>query len=1064
MSRRCAVAGLTLLLASAGALHGQAPDEWEQALSGLQWRSVGPADMGGRTVDIAAIPGDPSTVYMATASGGLWKTTDGGTTWRSVFEDGGTLSLGAVALAPSDHNVLYLGTGENNPRNSTSIGDGVYRSRDAGETWVHVGLEGTERVGRIRVDPGDPDRLYVAALGHAWGEGPDRGVYRSLDGGDTWEQALYVDENTGAADLAIHPGNPRILYAALWDYRRQPWTFRSGGPGSGIFRSRDGGDSWQRLTGPDGMPGLPEGELGRIGLGVSPADPDVVYAMIESEDPGVVWRSDDGGDTWRVVSSHASINSRPFYYTDVRVDPSNANRLFSLNSGLWRSIDGARTWQRIARNIHGDHHALWIDPRDPDRLINGNDGGFHFSHDGGDTWDFVNTVPLSQFYQIGADMQDPYTVCGGLQDNDVWCGPSRTTSVTGSLNGYWYEIMGPGDGMYVQIDPTDPTTIYTNTQAGAIYKVDRSTGEARSIDPYAVPLSGGPAEDHPYRFNWNAPIHMSPHDPGTVYFGGNVLFRTTDGGQTWDEISPDLSNADPARLGVSGGLTPDNTGAEYHASIYTVAESPVEPGVIWVGTDDGNLQLTRDGGESWTELSDRLAGLPDGAWVSRVEASRAAGGTAYAAFDRHRQDDMAPYVFKTTDYGATWTNITDNLPTPGYVHVVREDPRNPDLIYVGTELGVWASWTGGGDWVSLRLQLPPVAVRDLMVHPRDNDLILGTHGRGIWILDDVSVLQQLPDGLAQPVHLFGVREATRYEPWARRFRFDIGSRVFVGENPPYGAILRYRAPDGEASDEEGAPTGEGPGEGPTEPSGQAEEGSSPRIVVLGAAGDTVTRIAATSGEGIQTVAWDLRYDTLSVPEGPGGEAAFRFSLTPPRVPPGTYTARLEAEGDISEAPVRVRLDPRVSIDPVDLDAQHAALVRLFRLGQDGVDAVRTLDRAIHQLEAWTERLDAGGPHEELADSGRAVAERLEALRGELVRPADVASYSGGARLLGRISALASDIGRATHPPTAVQAEWIERHEATFSDIRGRLDGELAGGVATFNRGVEEAGVRPVGPR
>ena len=772
----------------------------QEDLSGLEWRSIGPAEMGGRTVDIAAIPGDPSTVYFATASGGLWRTTNQGVTWASIFESGGTLSLGAVTLAPSDRNVVYLGTGENNPRNSASIGDGVYRSTNGGDDWTRVGLEATERVARIRVHPTDPDLVYVAALGHAWGPNEERGVFRSTDGGGTWDKVLYMDENTGAADLALDPGNPRILYAAMYDYRRRPYDFRSGGPGSGLYRSTDSGSTWTRLTDPALDNGLPTGILGRMGIAVAASDPEIVYALIESEEDGVLWKSEDRGESWAVVSEEESINSRPFYYSDLRVDPTNANRLYAVSGRLSVSEDGGRTWERIASNIHGDHQSFWIDPEDPDRLIDGNDGGFHFSYDGGMTWEFNNRVPLAQFYQITADMRDSYTVCGGLQDNDSWCGPSRTQTVAGSLVNYWTESIGPGDGMYVQIDPRDPDVLYANSQGGNLFKVDRRTGEARSIQPYPVSRGGAAAGDHPYRFNWNSPIHMSPHDPETVYFGGNVVFQTRDGGETWQEISPDLTRTEPEKLGTSGGeITPDNTTAETHATIYTIAESPVEAGVIWVGTDDGNLHVTRDGGTSWHNVVTNVPDIPDGSWVSRVEPSRAAAGRAYVTFDRHRDDDMRPWVFRTDDYGESWLNVVGDLPSLGYAHVVREDPLNPNVIYVGTELGIFGSWSRGERWLDLRLGLPKVAVRDIYIHPRDNDLIIGTHGRSVFILDDIAPLQEIGSAVAADGWLFTPRTAVRYEPWAARFRFDIGDAVFVGENPPYGANLAFYLAPGDSA-------------------------------------------------------------------------------------------------------------------------------------------------------------------------------------------------------------------------------------------------------------------------
>ncbi|MFQ5691153.1 MAG: hypothetical protein ACE5HQ_12885, partial [Gemmatimonadota bacterium] len=680
-----------------------------------------------------------------------------------------------------------------------------------------------------------------------------------------------------------------------------------------------------------------------------------------------------------------------------------------------------------------------------------------------ETWEFSNTVPLGQFYHIAVDRRDPYRVCGGLQDNDAWCGPSRTLNVAGALQNYWYEIIGPGDGMYVQIDPRDPDVIYADVQGGDVYRVNLNSGEARSIQPYPVPLRG-PAERHEFRFNWNAPLLMSPHDPETIYLGGNVLFRTRDGGQTWERISPDLSNAKPEQLKSSGGpITPDNTTAEYHATIYALAESPVEPGVIWAGTDDGNLQLTRDGGVSWSELSGRIPHLPRGSWVSSIEASRTSGGTAYVSFDRHRSDDMAPYVFKTTDYGAHWNSVADDLPARGYVHVVREDPRNPDLVYAGTELGLWASWTGGGHWASLRLGLPPVAVRDLVVHPRDDDLVIGTHGRSVWILDDVRALQELSSALASRAYLFAPRPATRYEPAARRFRFDIGSHVFVGENPPYGALLTYYL-------SEDVPAASQTVSGRPSARPEDEGAGTPEIelVILDASGDTVRTLEAPGAAGVHRIAWDLREQPLPKHES-GGEGAesgpFDRGPVAPRALPGAYTVRLSALGEELETRLEVRLDPRLEVSESDLTAQHEILERLFDAVRQVTEARRSIARVKAQLETWIDRLArtdgrAVGP---AADTAKAIVKRLGALRRELERDSEDEAAGAGtsAPLLPRITSLMRSIRRSSERPTWAQKTWAGRHLRELERLQARLTSLFDQRVGRLNRMLREAGLAPV---
>ncbi len=653
-------------------------------------------------------------------------------------------------------------------------------------------------------------------------------------------------------------------------------------------------------------------------------------------------------------------------------------------------------------------------------------------------------------------MRDPYTVCGGLQDNDSWCGPSRTLTVAGSLLNYWTESIGPGDGMYVQIDPRDPDILYANSQGGNLFKVDRRTGEARSIEPYPVPRGGAAAKDHPYRFNWNSPIHMSPHDPGTVYFGGNVLFRTRDGGETWEEISPDLTSADSAKLGPSGGdITPDNTTAETHATIYTVAESPMEQGVIWVGTDDGNLHLTRNGGESWDNVVANVPGIPEASWVSRVEASRVEAGRAYVSFDRHRDDDMRPWVFRTEDFGRTWVNITGDLPTVGYVHVVREDPKNPDLIYVGTELGVFASWTRGERWLDLRLGLPRVAVRDILVHPRDNDLVIGTHGRSVFILDDVTPLQELASAVANEAWLFTPRLATRYEPWAARFRFDIGDGVFVGENPPYGAVISFYLPD-----EGRGATASSVAAGNT-PADSTDSAPDSVSLVVTQRGDTVRVLKAERKAGITRVAWDLRERGAPPPED---EDAYRFGATPPRVLPGEYRVAL-ALGDGTEASsasgartVTVRLDPRIDWNP-DLEGQHRSLRALYDMGERGADAVRTLDAIDRQLAALKTRLEDladGHPGAALLPAVDSLSARVDSLTERLVRREG--ERPGSEATLARIQGIYGQIARSTNAPTAAQAEWSDAFSRELEAVLAGVAALAGPAVDELNARVREAGV------
>ncbi|MGD2071648.1 MAG: hypothetical protein PVI57_23490, partial [Gemmatimonadota bacterium] len=775
---------LPLLAPTASPLQGQSTDEIQAALAGLEWRDIGPANMGGRVSAIVGVPGDRLTFWVGGADGGVWKTTDGGITFEGQWQDAEAYSVGALAVAPSDPNVVWLGSGEGDPRNSVSYGLGVWRSTDGGATWDHVGLEGTERIHRIVVDPRDPDVALVCAMGREWGPNEERGVFRTDDGGATWTRTLFVDEDTGCADMDIDLSNPRNVYAGMWTFRRRPWRFDDGGRNTAVHVSRDGGLTWRRIE------TLPDEPMARPGLSVAQSSPNVVYLVTEFPTAGTLFRSDDRGETWSMVNDDRDVNFRPFYYSDVYADPTDPNTLYTLSGGLSKSTDGGRTFERIARGVHGDHQSFWIDPSDGDRLLSGSDGGYQISNDGGEDFHIWRNVVLSQFYHIFVDDRDPYWVCGGLQDNGNWCGPSRTRG-GGVMQDEWYTVSG-GDGFYTVPVPGKPWLVYSNAQGGYFRITDTRSGQTRSIEPYPRMMGsqGQSMAQARYRFNWDAPIVTSPHDPDVVYWGGNVLFRSDDQGYSWDVISPDLTTDDPEKQRDSGGeIYNDNTAAEFHTTIYAIAESPVEAGVIWVGTDDGNVQVTRDDGETWTNVRDRIPGLPDEPWINHIEPSHTDAGTALLVVDNHRMDDFAPYLWETTDYGQTWRNLSTNVPADDYAKIVREHPDNPDLLFLGMERGIFASFDRGGSWVDLRNGLPRVSVRGITIEPNYGDLVIGTHGRGAWIMDDIGPLVELTDAMSRPVHLFAVRDATDWESWDRDT--NLAQSVYVGQNPEEGAYINY---------------------------------------------------------------------------------------------------------------------------------------------------------------------------------------------------------------------------------------------------------------------------------
>jgi photosystem II stability/assembly factor-like uncharacterized protein len=827
----------------------------DPVLKPFVWRSIGPANMGGRIDDITVDEANPSTFYIALATGGIWKTTNNGTTWSAIFDEYPVASIGDIALAPSNPNIIYVGTGEPNNRQSSSFGAGVYKSTDGGKTFAEAGLKETQTIARVVVHPKDPDIVFVAAVGHLFGPNAERGLYKTTDGGKTWTNTKFIDNDTGFTDLVMDPSNPNVLYAASYQRRRQPWGFNGGGPGSGIWKTTDGAKTWTKLSG-NGLPDNPI--IGRIGLDVARSRPQTIYASIEvgpsggagagvNEDGSLVppgqgrgggggrggtppppdpkksgiWRSDDGGKTWRFLSNQGD---RWMYYSKIRIDPTNAEIAYQGGAPFFKTVDGGKTWRALSGIPHSDHHAFWINPRNPNHIILGNDGGLDMSYDQGDTWEYINTMPLAQFYAISVDMRKPYYVCGGLQDNGSWCGPSAARSANGIVNSDWFRI-GGGDGFYTANDPTDWATVYFESQDGNTSRLDLRAGRSMLIRPRPSQQTGRggapgqndfvdpviarqlaaqsapnvvplPPPGTTYRFYWSTPFILSPHNPRTIYLGGDRLFRSYNRGETW-VASPDLTNNigrnDRPIMGVAGTapMASKHDGAASYSNIVTISESPVVPGILWVGTNDGNVQVSRDGGATWKNVVGSVKGVPKETHVSRVEASHFDASTAYVSFDGHRTDDHKPYVFVTKDLGETWTSLASNLPQ-GHVNVIKEDPKNRNLLYLGTEYAFYVSLNAGGEWKRFMNGLPTVRVDDVLVHPRDNDLVLGTHGRGIWIMDDITPLQQLTEErLKFDTDVVDVRSATAWINDIQKAILVEGAKHFRGQNPPRGSAISY---------------------------------------------------------------------------------------------------------------------------------------------------------------------------------------------------------------------------------------------------------------------------------
>lgn len=925
------------------------------ALGVMHFRNLGPAVGGGRVAAVAGIPGNPNVIYVGAAAGGVFKSTDGGNSFKPIFEHEAVATIGAIAVAPSNPSLVWVGTGETNPRNDVATGRGIYFSPDAGATWKLMGLEKTAQISGIVINPTNPDIVYVAALGHIWGPNEDRGVFRTTDGGKTWQKVLFVNDKTGAISLVMDPGNPMVLFAAMYEMQRYPWMLVSGGDSSGIYRSKDGGSTWSKLT-----EGLPKGPIGRIGLAAATTNPNHIYALVETK-TGVLWESLDLGDHWREVSNNKALAVRGFYFSQLQVSPENENHVFFISYDVLESTDGGHTAHVATRGNHVDNHALWLDPRNPNRIIQGNDGGVYLSLDGAKSWRYLDTIPIEQFYMVATDDEMPYMVCGGLQDNNGWCGPSNTLG-RGISGADWFVVTG-GDGEYVVPGSHKSNVVYTDSQNGSIQRLDLTTGHSASIRPYIHGVEDFAPSDLKYRFGWTSPIAVSKSDANEVYIGGNVLFKSTDGGKHWQALGGDLTRNDKSHQQSSGGpVELDLSGAETSDTILSIALSPVDKNVIWVGTDDGIVQTTRDGGKTWQRVSDNIANLKPWGRVQQIETSPFDPNTAYVAFDYHEVDDNHPYAFKTHDGGKTWTSIAKGLPDTDPARVIREDPNQKGFLVAGTDTGLFYSHDEGATWTPLHAGFPTVPVYDVQYHKQNHDLLVATHGRGMFILDDIRPLEELtPQVMASDFHVFSAPAAVR---WNGSKRSGGNGGGFTTPNPPRGAVIQYyfakaieqpngqRMQGGNAAMAEGQGGGGGRGgRGGAAAMMMAGGGRGPvKITITDSNGQPVRTIYGSGNKGVNRATWDMSYEGPTrlnfLQQGGSEEENFfaQFRNAGPPVLPGTYNATITANGKTEKATIQVQADPRM---PFDMETARTQL----KAAMDLRSSVSALNTALNRAES-----------------------------------------------------------------------------------------------------------------
>jgi photosystem II stability/assembly factor-like uncharacterized protein len=1019
----------------------------DKLFKGMKYRLVGPF-RGGRSLTAAGIPGDPTTYYFGATGGGVWKSTDGAMTWSPVFDKEGSGSIGSLAVANSDHNTIYVGTGEACIRGNISHGDGVYKSLDGGKTWKNIGLRDSRAIGKVIVNPNNPDIVFVAALGHPYGPNTERGIFRTVDGGKSWEKVLYKDENTGGIDVAFDPHNPNILFATLWQARRSSWNFASGGPGSGLYRSNDGGTTWKRLE----EHGLPKGPYGRIGIAVA-ANSDRVYALIEARNPdGGLYRSEDGGETWDFVNPSHSLWQRPWYYMHIIADPRDENVVYIMDVEAFKSTDGGHLFNKV-KVPHGDNHGLWIDPRDTRRMIAANDGGVTVTLDGGKNWTPQDNQPTAQFYHVTTDTAVPYRVYGAQQDSGTVAIASRSDE--GAIDRQdWYDV-GGGEAGYIAPYPADPNIVYAADYQGNITRFDKHIGQVKAIteQPELSDAHGAAYLEH--RFQWTAPVLLSPHDPNTLYHGGERLFKTTDGGVHWQAISPDLTRNDKSKQQPSGGdITLDDTGTEYYDTIFALAESPITKGLIWVGTDDGLIQITRDEGKNWANVTPK--DMPEWSRVSQIDASPHDAGTAYVAVDRHQNDDLKPYIYKTGDYGQTWTKLVSGIPDGSFVRAVREDPKKRGLLYAGTENGVYVSFDDGAEWRPLKLNLPTTPVHDLVI--KDNDLVVATHGRAFWILDDISPLRQFGDEVAKKdVHLYTPGLAYRIQAGEGG---EHRPSKRTGQNPPAGAVIYYFLKD--------AP----------------KAATETKLEILDAFGKAIRTYSSAETKrldepldpddkkpekeikpeaGLNRFVWDLRYEeTHRIPgyylwEYNGGARG-------PVAAPGQYQVRLTVGNESQVVPLEVKLDPRVNVSQADLAQQFSVLLQIHEVLNSVYDAVNQIQDVRSQVTGLKRRLPENASTKTIAGSADDIEKKLVAVRDQLVNltiSANEDSLAYPPQIDAKLAYLAMDVGSADSAPTEAEQLQFEKLKRQSGELLSRWQDLQRSDLAAFRKLTSESNLSTV---